>query len=103
MLGDKQEAKFGGVMSGRNVQVIPASVLHFWRYFIFKYVLFVARYLICAIDGNAGEKGNFWKQFWSRRRQCIKMAGTSRRPNVATSQRRDVPMSRRWVNIYRSQ
>ena len=79
MLGDKQEAKFGGVMSGRNVQVIPVSVLRFWRYFIFKYVLFVARYLICAIDVNVGEKSNFWKQFWSRRRQCIKMAGTSRR------------------------
>ena len=31
------------------------------------------------------------------------MAGTSRRPNVATSPRRDVPMSRRWVNQYKSQ
>ena len=46
-------------MSGRNVHVILASVLHFWHYFIFKYILFVARYLICAIDVNAGEKGNF--------------------------------------------
>ena len=26
------------------------------------------------------------------------MAGTSRRPNVVTSPRRDVPTSRRWVN-----
>ena len=77
-------------MSGTNVQVIPASVLRFWRYFIFKYVLFVAQYLICAIDVNAGEKGNFWKQFWSRRTQCIKTAPTSRRPHVVLSQRREV-------------
>ena len=51
------------LMSGRNVQVIPASVLRFWRYFIFKYVLFVARYLICAIDVNAGEKATFGSNF----------------------------------------
>ena len=43
--------------------------------------------------------GNILKQ----RVQCIKMAGTSRRRNVATSPRRDVSTSRRWVNIYRSQ
>ena len=30
------------------------------------------------------------------------MAGTSRRPNVATSPRRDIPTSRRWVNQYKS-
>ena len=39
------------------------SVLHFWRYFIFKYVFFVARYLICAVGVFAGEKGSFWKHF----------------------------------------
>ena len=43
----------------------------------------------------AGEKGQFLAAFWCRERQCIKMTGTSRRPNVATSQRRNVPTSRR--------
>ena len=38
-----------------------------------------------------------------QRVQYIKMDGTSRRCNVTTSPRRDVPTSRRWVNIYRSQ
>ena len=29
LLGDKQEAKFGGVMSVQNTHVIPASLLRF--------------------------------------------------------------------------
>ena len=33
------------MMSAQNTQVIPVSVFHFSRYFIFKYVVFVARYL----------------------------------------------------------
>ena len=33
----------------------------------------------------------------------MKVAGVSRRSNVATSPRRDVPTSRRWVNQYNSQ
>ena len=49
------------------------------------------------------KKGSLWKQCWSSMRQCIRMAGTSRRPNVATSPRRDVPTSRRWVNYYAGQ
>ena len=36
--------------------------------------------------------------FWSRGRTCIKMAGTSRRPNAATSQRRDVESTYKEVN-----
>ena len=32
----------------------------------------------------------------------MKGSATSQRSNVATSPRRDVPMSRRWVNQYRS-
>ena len=33
----------------------------------------------------------------------MKMSGTSRRPHVVTSPRRDVPTSRRWVNYYAGQ
>ena len=33
----------------------------------------------------------------------MKESATSRRSNFATSPRRDVPTSRRWVNQYRSQ
>ena len=33
----------------------------------------------------------------------MKVAGASRGSNIATSPRRDVPMSRRWVNQYNSQ
>ena len=33
----------------------------------------------------------------------MKRSGASRRSNVATSPRRDVPTSRRWVNQYSSQ
>ena len=33
----------------------------------------------------------------------MKMYGKSRRSNVATSPRRDVPMSRHWVNYYAGQ
>ena len=34
LLGDKQEVKFGGVMSAYNTHNIPASVFHFHVYFI---------------------------------------------------------------------
>ena len=44
------------------------------------------------------EKGQFLAAFWCRRRQCIKMTGTSRRPNVVTSQRRDVESTYKEVN-----
>ena len=40
---------------------------------------------------------------WSNEEQCRKVATTSRSSNIATSPRRDVPTSRRWVNQYRSQ
>ena len=33
----------------------------------------------------------------------MKRSGASRRSNIATSPRRDVPTSRRWVNQYNSQ
>ena len=40
---------------------------------------------------------------WSSGKQSMKVAGASRRSNVATSPRRDVPTSQRWVNQYNSQ
>ena len=40
---------------------------------------------------------------WSNGEQCWKVAATSRRFNVATSPRLDIPTSRRWVNRYRIQ
>ena len=46
----------------------------------------------------AGEKGQFLAAFWCRGRQCIKMTGTSRRPNVATPQLRDVESTYKEVN-----
>ena len=44
------------------------------------------------------KKGSCWKHFWSNGEQSKKVAVTPRRSNVATSPRRDVPTSRRWVN-----
>ena len=46
-----------------------------------------------ALGSNFGAEGG----------SCIRMAGTSRRPHVVTSPRRDVPTSRRWVNQYKIQ
>ena len=59
-----------------------------------------------AISVNAGEKEVKRADFGSKLEQWKAMhesAGASRRSNVATSPRRDVPTSRRWVNQYRSQ
>ena len=46
----------------------------------------------------AGENDSFLAAFWCRGRQCIKMAGTSRRPKVAMPQRRDVESTYKEVN-----
>ena len=53
--------------------------------------------------GTLEQKGSSCKQFWSIWRICMKRSGASRRSNVATSPRCDVPTSRRWVNQYSSQ
>ena len=55
---------------------------------------------------NAGEKEVKRADFGSKLEQWKAMhesAKASRRSNVATSPRRDVPTSRRWGNQYRSQ
>ena len=59
-----------------------------------------------AISVNTGEKEVKRADFGSKLEQWKAMhesAGASRRSNVATSPRRDVPTSRRWVNQYKSQ
>ena len=54
--------------------------------------------------GTLEQKGQMLEAFFfSIWRLCMKEFATSRRSNVATSPRRDVPTSRRWVNQYRSQ
>ena len=45
-----------------------------------------------------GEKGQFLVAFWCSGRQCMKMTGMSRRPNVATPQLRDVESTYKEVN-----
>ena len=45
MLGDKQETKFGGVMSAYNTHIIPASVFHFFTLISSNFIVFVARLL----------------------------------------------------------
>ena len=59
-----------------------------------------------ATSVNAGEKEVKRADFGSKLEQWKAMhesAGALRRSNVATSPRRDVPTSRRWVNQYQSQ
>ena len=63
---------------------------------------FIARYLILAFYVNSRWNGQFLGPFWSREKKSRKLARTSRRPNVATFQRRDVPTSRR-LNVVTSQ
>ena len=50
------------------------------------------------IQVHSSKKSSSWKHFWSNGDRGKKVAVTSRRSNVATSSRRDVPASRRWVN-----
>ena len=59
-----------------------------------------------AISMNAGEKEVKRADFGRKLEQWKAMhesAGVSRRSNVATSPRLDVPTLRRWVNQYKSQ
>ena len=44
---------------------------------------------------NSRWNGQFLRSFWSREKKSRKLAGTSRHPNVTTSQRRDVKSTRR--------
>ena len=75
--------------------------------YVFSFILLLNTYFCSPISDlcylcEYRRKGYFLEAFWSRGWQFIKVAGTSRSCNVAMSPRRVVPMSRRWVNIYRS-
>ena len=67
----------------------------------------IARYLICAFHVNAGGTGNYWEHFGSREEKCKELVGTSRRPNVVTSQRRNVGSTKKYKstsgNVAKSQ
>ena len=76
----------------------------FLLYFIFKLsIIYGPTSDFCSVCELQVERGFLDAFFWIRGWKCIKLAGTSRRPNVAMSPGRDVPTSRRWVNKCRSQ
>ena len=50
---------------------------------------FIARYLILALCVNNRWNGHFFLPFWSKEKKSRKLAGTSRRPNVATSSQQE--------------
>ena len=60
MLGDKQEAKFRGVMSAQNTHHIPAFD-HVFDSFHLVISAFIVVYLILNILCISGEKGGIWK------------------------------------------
>ena len=60
MLGDKQEAKFGGVMSTQNTHHIPAFD-HVFDSFHLVISVFIIVYLILGFLCISGEKCGIWK------------------------------------------
>ena len=77
--------------------------LTFLALFIFKLsIIYGLTSYFCSVCELQVER-EFLDAFWIRGWKCIKLAGTSRRSKVATSPRRDVLTSRRWVNKFRSQ
>ena len=48
---------------------------------------FITRYMILAFCVNSRSNGQFLGSFWSREKKSRKLAGTSRRLNIATSTR----------------
>ena len=84
MLGDKQEAKFGGVMSAQNTHHILVFDHVFGSFHLVISVLIVV-YMILGFLCISGEKGGIW-------RLCGDMKKEIREPNlnVVTSQRLDV-------------
>ena len=56
LLGDKQEAKFGGVISAQNTHHIPAFY-HVFGSFHLVINVFIALYLILDFLSISGEKG----------------------------------------------
>ena len=73
----------------------------FSRLFYSNFIVFVARLLIwCLVwmQVHWSKKGKCWKHFLEQWGEKQESGVTSRRPHFATSPRRDVPTSRRWVN-----
>ena len=60
MLGDKQDAKFGGVMSAQNTHHIPAFY-HVFGSFHIVISVFTALYLILGFLCISSEKGGIWR------------------------------------------
>ena len=84
MLGDKQKAKFGGVMSAQNAYHIPAFY-HVFGSFHLVISVFIALYLILGSLCILGEKGGIWRLFGDLKKEI-------REPslNVVTFQRCDI-------------
>ena len=88
---------------------MPKTLMSYPRLsYVFSFILYLNEYFYSPISDlcnwcECRWKGQFLEAFWSIGWKCIKLAGTSRHSNFATSPCRDVPMSRRWVNKYRSQ
>ena len=90
MLGDKQEAKFGGVMSAQNTHHIPVCEHVFGSFNLVISAVIVA-YLILDFLSISGEKCGIWRLCgYLKRRLEESSASTSRCPNIATLRSYDV-------------
>ena len=79
MLGDKQEAKFGGVMSAQNIFHIPACE-HVFESFHLVISVFIVVYLILVFLCILGEKCGIWRLCGDLKRRLEEsLASTSRR------------------------
>ena len=88
MLGDKQEAKFGGVMSAQNTHHIPAFD-HVFGLFHLVISVFIVVYLILGFLCISGEKCCIWKLCGDFKKDI----GGELSLNVATFQRLNALMS----------
>ena len=87
MLGDEQEAKFGGVMSAQNTHHIPVFY-HVFGSFHIVISVFIALYLILGFLCISSEKGGIWRLCEDLKKKIGEPS-----PNVVTSQRCKVTMS----------
>ena len=89
LLGDKQEVKFGGVMSAQNTHHIPVFY-HVFGSFQLVISVFIALYLILGFSCISGEKCGIW-------RLCGDLNKEIGEPslNITMSQHSDVEFVRR--------
>ena len=90
MLKDKQEAKFGGVMSAQKIHHILAFD-HVFGSFYLVISAFIVVYLILSFLCISGEKCDIWKLCGDLQNEI----GGDLRLNVATLERLDILTSRR--------